>query len=117
MNQVALPDPALRVRALLGLIGTCSLWGLSFPTMKALGMYLSMQAPGISTWFVAATTVVLRFGLGAILLVSGTVFYFVNDKDDASTQQAKRKHIPLAQLAISPVVGMKTQGAAVTLKF
>jgi len=59
----------------------------------------------------------VALGLGAILLVSGTVFYFVNDKDDASTQQAKRKHIPLAQLAISPVVGMKTQGAAVTLKF
>lgn len=36
--------------------------------MKALGLYLSAEAPGISTWFVAAATVVLRFGLGAILL-------------------------------------------------
>jgi drug/metabolite transporter (DMT)-like permease len=68
MNDAALLDPALRLRALLGLVGTCALWGVSFPTMKALGLYLSAQAPGISTWFVAATTVVLRFGLGAVLL-------------------------------------------------
>jgi drug/metabolite transporter (DMT)-like permease len=36
--------------------------------MKALGLYLSAQAPGISTWFVAALTVVVRFGSGALLL-------------------------------------------------
>ncbi len=47
------------------------MWGVSFPVMKALGLYLSAQAPGISTWFVAATTVLLRFGLGAILLTIG----------------------------------------------
>jgi len=68
VEDVALPNPALRLRALLGLVGTCSLWGLSFPLMKALGLHLSARAPGISTWFVAATTVVLRFGLGAVLL-------------------------------------------------
>ena len=68
MNEVALPNRALRLRALLGLIGTCALWGVSFPVMKALGLQLSAQAPGISTWFVASTTVVLRFGLGAVLL-------------------------------------------------
>jgi drug/metabolite transporter (DMT)-like permease len=68
VNEVLLQSPALRLRALFGLIGTCALWGLSFPVMKALGLHLSAQAPGINTWFVAATTVVLRFGLGAILL-------------------------------------------------
>jgi drug/metabolite transporter (DMT)-like permease len=68
VNDPALPNPALRLRALLGLVGTCALWGLSFPVMKALGLHLAARAPGISTWFVAATTVVLRFGLGAILL-------------------------------------------------
>ena len=68
MNEVALVNPKLRLRALFGLIGTCALWGVSFPVMKALGLYLSARAPGISTWFVAATTVVLRFGLGAGLL-------------------------------------------------
>lgn len=62
------PDPALRLRALLGLIGTCALWGVSFPVMKALGLYLSAQAPGVDTWFVAAATVVVRFGSGAIVL-------------------------------------------------
>jgi drug/metabolite transporter (DMT)-like permease len=68
VSDVLLHNPALRLRALLGLIGTCALWGVSFPAMKALGLHLSAEAPGSSTWFVAATTVVLRFGLGAILL-------------------------------------------------
>lgn len=68
MNDVVLPNPTLRLRALLGLIATCALWGVSFPVMKALALLLSAQMPGISTWFVAATTVVIRFGFGAILL-------------------------------------------------
>ncbi|HEY3252799.1 MAG TPA: EamA family transporter [Polyangiaceae bacterium] len=68
MNDVLVQSPAHRLRALFGLIGTCALWGVSFPVMKALGLSLSAQAPGVSTWFVAATTVVLRFGLGALLL-------------------------------------------------
>jgi len=36
--------------------------------MKALGLLLSAEQPGVSTWFVASTTVALRFGLGALLL-------------------------------------------------
>ncbi|MEP7051760.1 MAG: hypothetical protein ABJB12_15460 [Pseudomonadota bacterium] len=60
--------PPQRLRALLCLVCTCALWGLSFPVMKALGLDLSARAPGISTWFVASTTVVIRFGSGAILL-------------------------------------------------
>ena len=59
---------ALRLRALSGLVGTCALWGMSFPVMKALALHVSGRAPGISTWFVAAATVVLRFGSGALLL-------------------------------------------------
>ena len=61
----------------------------------------------------------IGLGLGAILLVSGTVFYFVEDKDDAPAQQAlhTRQRHPFARLGVSPVVGMKTQGAALTLKF
>lgn len=57
-----------RLRALLSLVCTCALWGLSFPVMKALGLDLSARAPGISTWFVASATVVIRFGSGAVLL-------------------------------------------------
>jgi drug/metabolite transporter (DMT)-like permease len=61
-----------RLRPLLALVCTCALWGLSFPVMKALGLHTSARAPGIDTWFVAATTVVLRFGSGALVLaVSG----------------------------------------------
>ena len=58
-----------RLRALMGLICTCALWGLSFPVMKALGQHLAIQSPGVSTWFVAAATVVVRFASGAVLLV------------------------------------------------
>ncbi len=56
------------MRALLSLVCTCALWGVSFPVMKALALQLSARAPGISTWFVAATTVLTRFGSGAVLL-------------------------------------------------
>jgi drug/metabolite transporter (DMT)-like permease len=57
-----------RVRALLALMTTCALWGLSFPTMKALGLHVSLLDPRVSTWFVAAATLVLRFGSSAALL-------------------------------------------------
>jgi drug/metabolite transporter (DMT)-like permease len=57
-----------RLRALLALMTTCALWGLSFPTMKTLGLHVSRLDPRISTWFVAAATLVLRFGSAAALL-------------------------------------------------
>jgi len=57
-----------RLRPLFALVCTCALWGLSFPVMKVLGLHVSARAPGISTWFVSATTVVLRFGCGAFVL-------------------------------------------------
>lgn len=59
---------ALRLKAIFGLVGCCALWGLSFPAMKTLGLHVGDQAPGISTWFVAAATVVVRFGIGAVVL-------------------------------------------------
>ncbi len=61
--------PVSRLRALLGLIACCALWGLSFPVIKALGLLLSAGAPGINTWFASAATVVVRFGSGALVLV------------------------------------------------
>jgi len=36
--------------------------------MKALGLYASAREPALSTWFVAAATLVVRFGFGALLL-------------------------------------------------
>lgn len=62
--------PVSRLRALLGLVGCCALWGLSFPVIKALGLLLSARAPGISTWFASAATVVVRFGSGALVLAA-----------------------------------------------
>ena len=68
-NAPAVPA-AGRLRALFGLVGCCALWGLSFPVIKALGLHLSAQAPGINTWFAAAATVAVRFGCGTIFLVA-----------------------------------------------
>lgn len=59
---------ARRFTALIGLVATCALWGLSFPVMKAFGLYAELRAPGVSTWFVAALTVVVRFGASALIL-------------------------------------------------
>ncbi|HEY1536375.1 MAG TPA: hypothetical protein VGF76_20285, partial [Polyangiaceae bacterium] len=69
-DSAAVRSPST-LRALLALVCTCALWGLSFPLMKALGLHLTAQAPGISTWFVAATTVVVRFGSGVLVLATG----------------------------------------------
>ncbi|HEX3772896.1 MAG TPA: DMT family transporter [Polyangiaceae bacterium] len=57
-----------RLRALLALSCTCALWGLSFSTMKALGLHLSNLDPKVSTWFVAAATLVVRFAASALLV-------------------------------------------------
>jgi drug/metabolite transporter (DMT)-like permease len=46
------------------------LWGLSFPVIKALGLHLSAQSPGLNTWFASAATVVVRFGIGALVLAA-----------------------------------------------
>jgi drug/metabolite transporter (DMT)-like permease len=59
---------ALRLRAMIALVCTCSLWGLSFSAMKTLGLHLTALHPGVSTWFVAAATLVVRFGSAAALL-------------------------------------------------
>ena len=53
---------------MLALVCTCALWGLSFPVMKTLGLQLSVLHGGVSTWFVAAATLVVRFGSSAGLL-------------------------------------------------
>jgi len=60
--------PSQRVRALLGLVGTCALWGLSFPAMKTLGFHVAALDAGVSSWFIAAATLVLRFGASALLV-------------------------------------------------
>ncbi len=56
----------------------------------------------------------IGLGMGVILLASGTIFYFV---DRSPTQAAQRGPGHSARLDVSPIVGLKTQGAAVTWKF
>ena len=66
--ELAPAPPRPRLRAFLALVCTCALWGLSFPVMKTLGAHLSARDPGVSTWFVAAATLVVRFGSAAVLV-------------------------------------------------
>jgi len=65
---VELAPTRQRLRAFLALVCTCALWGFSFPVMKTLGLHLSARDPGVSTWFVAAATLVVRFGSAAVLV-------------------------------------------------
>lgn len=50
------------------LLGTTAVWGLSFPTIKALGLTHEQIEPGASTWFYTMSCIWPRFAVGAILL-------------------------------------------------
>ncbi len=43
-------------------------WGLSFPTMKALGAVQEQLLPGRSSWFFASLCITYRFGLAALVM-------------------------------------------------
>src|ERR1041384_1204723 len=45
-----------------------SCWGLSFPLMKGLWLSQHHLAPAASVWFITAQTLVIRFGLAAVLM-------------------------------------------------
>jgi drug/metabolite transporter (DMT)-like permease len=51
---------------MLFLATTC--WGLSFPLMKGLVLAQQQLAPGTSVWFITAQTLVVRFGLAAVVM-------------------------------------------------
>jgi drug/metabolite transporter (DMT)-like permease len=59
---------AVRLRATQWLVIATSLWGLSFPAMKALGMAQDELLPGRGSFFLAALCVVYRFGAAAIFM-------------------------------------------------
>lgn len=44
-------------------------WGLSFPVMKAIGLVQGPLLPQSSSWFIASMTIVVRFGLAALVMV------------------------------------------------
>jgi drug/metabolite transporter (DMT)-like permease len=61
-------SPALRARATQVLVLATAFWGLSFPAMKALSA--AQQADGMtSSWFLASTCVVVRFGVSALAML------------------------------------------------
>ena len=58
-----MPDDHPRLKATQMLLLANLFWGLSFPTMKALGMAQQLVLPGQSSWFFSSLCIVLRFGL------------------------------------------------------
>jgi drug/metabolite transporter (DMT)-like permease len=63
-------DP-LKAVFMLSLATTC--WGLSFPLMKGLVLAQQQLAPAASVWFITAQTLVIRFGLAAVVMAA--LFY------------------------------------------
>lgn len=59
-------DP-LKPVLMLFLATTC--WGLSFPLMRGLVLAQQQLTPSVSVWFITAQTLVIRFGLAAIVMV------------------------------------------------
>jgi drug/metabolite transporter (DMT)-like permease len=58
--------PEKRMRAIGALVVACFFWGLGFPLVKAFTMAASTLDPSVSTWFVAAFMVVVRFAVAAV---------------------------------------------------
>ncbi len=65
--NVSTHDP-LKPVFMLFLATTC--WGLSFPLMKGLVLAQQQLVPDASVWFVTAQTLVIRFGLAAIVMAA-----------------------------------------------
>lgn len=57
---------SLHARAVRVLLLGCVLWGLSFPTAKALEKVQSLVLPGADSWFLTGTTMAVRFGLATL---------------------------------------------------
>ena len=62
-----------RARATLWLVGATVFWGLSFPLAKALTVAQHALLPGADSWFLAAVTLSVRFGLAAGVLALGSL--------------------------------------------
>src|SRR5262245_26664879 len=58
-----------RFRAVQMLLLATALWGLSFPTTKALAMMQQNLLPESNSWFLAALCIVYRFGISALLML------------------------------------------------
>ena len=70
------PAPATsraRARATLWLVGATCLWGLSFPLAKTLTIAQRALLPAADSWFLAAVTLAVRFGLAGGILALGSL--------------------------------------------
>ncbi len=70
LSPVAHPQ---RTRATLWLVAATVLWGLSFPLAKTLTIAQHALLPGADSWFLAAVTLVVRFGLAGAVLALGSL--------------------------------------------
>jgi drug/metabolite transporter (DMT)-like permease len=66
---MSLSDSRSPAKAAWMLLGATALWGISFLLMKSLGQCQQKLAPGASTWFVSALSVMVRFGAAALILL------------------------------------------------
>jgi hypothetical protein len=57
----------------------------------------------------------IAFGLGAVMLVTGTVFYFLPDSQESRPTASNPKR-PTARVQFAPMLG-RTNGGAVSIKF
>jgi drug/metabolite transporter (DMT)-like permease len=67
---------ANRFKAVRRLVLCTALWGLSFPTMKALNLCQQPMAPEAGSWFFSSLCVTYRFGLAALVMfvfAAGTI--------------------------------------------
>jgi len=58
-----------RLRAVQMLVVANACWALSFPTMKAMAYLQQPLLPASSSWFIASTTITVRFGIAALVMV------------------------------------------------
>lgn len=66
----------VRGRAIRRLLLCTVLWGVSFPTMKALALTQQQLLPGAGSWFFTALGVMYRFGFAGLVL--GVIFFRQN---------------------------------------
>lgn len=65
---MSINSKSLRALQMLVLANAC--WALSFPTMKALALWQQPLLPTSSSWFIAATTISIRFALAALVMLA-----------------------------------------------
>lgn len=64
-----MPDDAKRFKAIQLLVLCTMLWGLSFPTMKALALAQQPLVPAAGSWFFTSLGVMYRFGAAGLVML------------------------------------------------